>query len=313
MQIRKAESKRFCHANYLRCIPLSAIVPPAALTVIPVLHHSTLEERVPEISWAGLPWQSGGFGYWLDAGQDLYRMTTTTAYGMSVLPLAPLHSNYTYYLQFLAPALKCGSVRTDAQAAFNEILGGDWENTSGVLYAYNAQEPNSPNLTSSLGISDQNAFANELWIRVPDKNISCQTWNVSYTARIEFKNGAQSIIILQQDDIERFLPKSTSYEVALGQDPPDAFGYKSWLETIASLLKGSLGVAGPKGVPQINNTQVLNTGLVGCPEMKPAVDLMPRYVTLVYDYYCRNGTLETAIEDLSRNVTLSLFGHAPGL
>src|SRR5438034_6528272 len=102
--------QKICPADYTRCIPLSAIVPPAALTVIPVLQRSPLQEKVPEVDWPGLPYITGGFGYWLAPGQDLYRLTTVVAYGMSVLPMTPIYNNYTYELKFFAPALKCGSV-----------------------------------------------------------------------------------------------------------------------------------------------------------------------------------------------------------
>ena len=232
----------------------------------------------------------------------MYRLTTVVAYGMSVLPMTPIYNNYTYELKFFAPALKCGSVPPETQPAFDEVLGGDWEKTGGLLHFYEARVPPSNN----------HVFDNELWIRVPTKNLTCQTWNVSYTARMEFQNGAQSIVILQQQDLERFIGKSESYPVSPTDDPPDAFGYRSWMETITSVLNGSLAAGGPKLAPQIS-TKVLNTGLVGCPEIKPSLNVLDRSKTLVYEYYCRNGTLEKAIEDLSRNVTFSLFGYASGV
>lgn len=300
---------------YSRCIPLSAIVPPAALTVNSVLKHDLLSERVPEINWPDLPTQTGGFGYWLGAGEDLYRLATTTAYGMSVLPMVPRYNNYTYDLEFFAPALKCGSVRPEAQAAFNAVLGADWNASPTTQYAYEALLVGSWILSNSnLTSSDPHLLDNELLFRTPDKNFTCQTWNVSYTAQIEFQNGAQSIRILRQRDLERFVSKTERYEVAFGEDPPEAFGYRSWLETIKFLLQGSLFSAGAQGQPRANSTKIMQTGLTGCPEMKLALVLFQTQgVPVVHDYYCRNGTLEKAIEDLGRNITFSLFGYSNGM
>ncbi|KAI9794015.1 MAG: hypothetical protein M1816_006640 [Peltula sp. TS41687] len=298
-------------------IPLSAIVPPAALTVVSVVQHEILERRVPEINWPHLPTQSGGFGYWSNAGQDLFRLTTTTAYGMAALPMTPQYTNYSYTLDFFAPALTCGSIRPGTQTAFNEVLGGYWEAVPTKIHAYEAQFIEKWNLRHpNLTVSDPHLFDNELWIRTPNKNITCQTWNVSYTAQIDFQNGLQTIVILQQKDLERFVPKSETYQVAFGEDPPEAFGYRSWLETIRSLLEGSLTAGGAQMQANITKTKIVQTGLMGCPEMKPALVLFQagdEPAPSVHDYYCRNGTLEKAIEDLSRNVTFSLFGYANGL
>lgn len=236
---------------------------------------------------------------------------------MAALPMTPVYNNYSYTFEFLAPALTCGSIRPGAQTAFNEVLGGDWEASPTQIRAYEAQFIEFWNLMHpNLTVSDPHFFDNELWIRTPDKNITCQTWNVSYTAKIEFQNGLQTIMVLEQKDLERFLPKSETYTVAFGEDPPEAFGYRSWLDTIASLLKGSLTAAGAQMQPNVNNTKIVQTGLMGCPEMKPAIVMFQAGIEtapLVHDYYCRNGTLEKAIEDLSRNVTFSLFGYANGL
>ncbi|KAI9783173.1 MAG: hypothetical protein M1816_001463 [Peltula sp. TS41687] len=167
----------------------------SALVDIDYAQTETLERRVPEINWANLSTQTGGFGYWNGAGQDLFRLTTTTAYGMAALPMTPVYNNYSYTFEFLAPALTCGSIRPGAQTAFNEVLGGDWE-------------------------------------------------------------------------------------------------------------------ASPTQIRAQVST------LMGCPEIKPAIVMFQAGIEtapLVHDYYCRNGTLEKAIEDLSRNVTFSLFGYANGL
>lgn len=280
------------------------------MTVVSSLHPNTLEVRVPEINWPGLPYLTGGFGYWTDAGQDLYRVATTTAYGMSVLPMVPLFNNYSYELEFFSPALKCGAIRPEAQAAFDDSLGEDWEASTTKEFAYQALVP-----SSAVNESDSRAFSNELWLRTPDKNLTCQTWNVSYTARIEFQNSAQSILVIREVDLERFLPKTNIYEVAWGEDPRDAFGYRSWLESIVSILEGG-AMAGGAQFTQNISTKVLNTGLLGCPEMEPTLDLYRETKSsapLTYDYYCRNGSLEKAIEDLGRNLTFSLFGYANGM
>ena len=62
--------------------------------------------------------------------------------------------------------------------------------------------------------------------------------------------------------------------------------------------------------------KIAQTGLMGCLEMKPALQMYEGQVNavpLVSDHDCQNGTLEKAVEDLSRNVTFSLFGYRNAL
>ena len=116
----------------------------------------------------------------MNAGEDLYRLTIMTAYGMSVGFMVPTYPNYTYELEFFAPTLKCGSANREAQTTFSSELGGDMKQDA-QMTTYKAL------FTSASNESDR--FSHEIWIRTPDKNIICQSWNVSYTTQIEFQNG----------------------------------------------------------------------------------------------------------------------------
>ena len=278
------------------------------------LRQENHEDKVPEINWAGLPCTIGGFGYWLDAGQDLYRLAAVTSYGMSVRPMVPIYPNYTYELEFFAPALKCGSVSREAQTAFAGLLGGDWEQVIRTT-TYEATTPrNVDYATLDPSIShESHVFDHEMWIRTPDKNITCQTWNVSYTTQVEFQNGVQAIRVLQQNDLERY-QRGGDFNVSIVDDPLEAFGYRSWLAIIQSIFSGKIYAGGAQMLPTAD-AKIVQTGLMGCPEMKPALKIYGQgnAAPLVSDYDCRNGTLEKAIEDLSRNVTFSLFGYGNAL
>ena len=73
-----------------------------------------------------------------DAGPIQYRIVTSSAYTGSILPMLPIHQNYTYTLTFQGPKLRCGDVKN--HTAF-DLAQVNTTNTNFVTTTYNATIP----------------------------------------------------------------------------------------------------------------------------------------------------------------------------
>ncbi|KAE8857471.1 hypothetical protein PTNB29_08538 [Pyrenophora teres f. teres] len=291
----------FCNWEVWRkawCMPLAAITPPAALTAAVSVSQQQLTSSVPIVSWPNVSFaNTGGRNEFFDAGQNLYRVVTSSAYSGTILPMTPLHPNYTYSLTFPGPKLRCGDVKN--QTLF-DLAHLNPPSKSMTIIGYNATAPSSEVLYPRLPWENQY----DIWFLTPTRNFTCETWNVTYTATFSFTNGEQSIAVTDTKYNNRFFPPA---DLSGDLCPYDLCSYKAWYKAVSGMLTGQASQGGAYSTFK-STTRVLQTALIGCPEMSTAA-AMSNIVT----QGCPEPSLERAVEALSQNATLSLFGALPSI
>jgi hypothetical protein len=260
---------------------------------------------VPIIYWQNVSFvDTGGLNRFSDAGQTTYRIVTSSAYSGNILPMRSSHTgaNYTYTLTFPGPRLRCSDVKDYSKfnhAKLNGILGRD-------NVAYNATDlslvagfPDSP-------IPAEDQF--DLYFLTPTRNFTCETWNVTYTAKFSFFNGEQSIEVTNVQYDHRFLPLSqTGVQNTADYCPFSYCGYRGWFKAVAAILTGSASWAGVSNTFRAKSP-ILQTTLIGCPEMAAAAEK-----SRIIGISCPAPSLELGIEAFSQNATLSFFGAIPSV
>jgi hypothetical protein len=230
-----------------------------------------------------------------NAGPMQYRIVTSSAYTGSILPMLPIHQNYTYTLTFQGPKLRCGDVKN--QTAF-DLAHVNTTNTEYVVTTYNATIPIHSFYYTTLPAE----YAFDIWFATPMRNFSCETWNVTYTADFSFVNGEQSIVVTDIRYDNRFV---LGYGGSWYYCRYDWCAYQGWHAAVASILTGTVKMSGVSG--DISwTTKILQTDLIGCPEMSSAAAMAGGL-----EATCPTASLESAIEALSENATLSFFSAGP--
>jgi hypothetical protein len=277
-------------------LPLSAIVPPASLTAAFSLVERQTISPVPIFDWRYIAFEhhSAALMVFADAGPIQYRIVTSSAYTGNILPMPPTHPNYTYTLTFQGPKLRCGDVNN--QTAFD--LSNVYTPPTGrgsMTTPYNATVP-----SQSLPYEEYPAeYEFDIWFTTPKRNFTCEMWNVTYTANFTFVNGEQRTSITNIDYNNRFVvgwddDATYCYE-------PEKCAYQGWHAAVASIFTGYVRTSG--ATADITwDTKILQTDLVGCPEMAVAADM-----AWGVEAACPAASLERAIEALSENATLSFF------
>ncbi|KAF2462933.1 uncharacterized protein BDR25DRAFT_320387 [Lindgomyces ingoldianus] len=96
-------------------IPLSAVVTPGSLSVIPLRTTAAMSLQVPQPSFNRTYY---GYAYGSTrshprvatmTGERLLRIAYATASSTQLVPLSPIYQNYSYHLQFNGPAVRCGA------------------------------------------------------------------------------------------------------------------------------------------------------------------------------------------------------------
>jgi hypothetical protein len=251
---------------------------------------------VPIFDWRYIAFEyhSAAIMVFADAGPIQYRVVTSSAYTGSILPMPPTHPNYTYTLTFQGPKLRCGDVNN--QTAFD--LSNVYTHPTGqgtMTTPYNATVP-----SQSLPYEEYPAeYEFDIWFTTPKRNFTCEMWNVTYTANFTFVNGEQRTSITNIDYNNRFVvgwddDATYCYE-------PEKCAYQGWHAAVASIFTGYVRTSG--ATADITwDTKILQTDLVGCPEMAVAADM-----AWGVEAACPAASLERAIEALSENATLSFF------
>lgn len=285
-------------ADHSRCLPLSAIIPPASLTAAFSISQQQITSHVPIVNWRYMAFEhhSAALMVFEDAGPHQYRIVTSSAYTGSILPMVPSHPNYTYTLTFQGPKLRCGDVNNQTAFDLSHVYTADTRSTK---TPYNATVPSESLVYQAYPAE----YEFDIWFTTPTRNFTCETWNVTYTADFSFVNGEQSIIVTDVQYDNRFV---------VGWDTdmmycyyPDWCAYQGWHAAVASIFTGYVKTAGATG--DISwTTKILQTGLIGCPEMSAAADM-----AWGLEATCPAASLERAIEALSENATLSFFSAGP--
>jgi hypothetical protein len=105
-------------------LPLTAIFPPGAISVVGVNGNSTVAMSVPTFNSSTnatslIAWDAAAEDCYNGAGQDLLRLATLTILGGSALPFSsPCGPNCTYNIGFRGPAWDCQNSTSDPDNPF---------------------------------------------------------------------------------------------------------------------------------------------------------------------------------------------------
>lgn len=255
---------------------------------------------------------------------EITRLFAAVSSSVSNLPLDVQYPNSSYSLTFWAPAYRCQDFQTFAATQNPSSWGTSkystmrqlWDDllTPSLLTTYIAVAPEELPNTILIWTDGKNSKNNSE--PVNDTRIACQLFNTSYTMSISFRNGIQSPI-----------PKSINYIHPLSWNASE--GSQSILdkrENIATsyvthllftnLLAGNMSVGSTGEIFSSRGKGLLpfvQSGLIDCPEIWNSTSFQSMSNFKAPGAMCRNGTLGAAIEDLSRNVTISLMSSGQGL
>ncbi|KAH8591054.1 hypothetical protein B0O99DRAFT_633526 [Bisporella sp. PMI_857] len=299
-------------------LPLLAVVTPTSLTtslkivnvsepcVVPNFEFFTSEmsnSRTTLQPGASLSEQSGTDSIQF-ATPLASKLATSTAYNgrISGWP-SPCGSNCSYVLQFFGPAWQCHNVdNSSSDAAFtlgSDPWGDSWQNWRHG-YSY---------------LSNFSSDSGYLWVGTSTiRNLSstgletnyfyCQDWNTSYQLAIEYTNNQLSIKgttfrYLNEVKIPGILETGISSGQGTipitypeGQDRMQTYAYAALFRSLGSLLLGNIQRQ-PHGKPVYSTS----------------ITLIPGLVVFDSDTYTPISDLFIGVEELSRNLTISLLSN----
>jgi hypothetical protein len=280
-------------------MPLSALVAQATLTVIPSTNVANEAKLVPALDFNSPNFLANG----LDDGiaPILSRISSATISIPAVLPMDAVYPNSTYDLSFKGPGLNCHNA-TD-NSTISAIDAG--AQAYGLVYMAKS-DPNS---------------TNTLWFKFKDERLVCDLQNNTY--RIHALSADSTTQILHD-------PSNIWDELDYNDLGFPQSNYGAYMEVLARLFLGTIDLyaVGPAGQTASsgyssitsNSTSVASTALeslivdaandalAGMSESGD-YETTPTGVTVsaADRALARNLTFELLVEELSYNITLSLF------
>jgi len=329
--------------NKNRCIPISAIITPGSLSVNIVQRQDNSTAHIPSTNFS----DPTGFvtSLVLSEIQDgshkknsppelsdakiapsalLSRIVSTTATGGAILPIAPPEPNCSYVYSFHGPSFRCMPADLRATQEIQKTI--NYDKSGRIRYAaiYNprirfdtcsiyvglAYKTTAQNGTYSLcspyGGGCMADHVQEAKLNDPDygQAFSCELYNTLFTMNVTFRDsrqmfGIQKLEYLNPISCAPLSPGTLHYQ------PPDGWEASyAVFAAMAGMLVGNLtmnrdsGLGGHSPVPW--DTKILQTTLIG------SSDFTSMNITnLPKDKF--TGPLARGIEELSRNITLSLL------
>ncbi|KAI7780429.1 hypothetical protein LA080_016048 [Diaporthe eres] len=170
----------------------------------------------------------------------------------------------------------------------------------GVLYIGASPETNTDVFMHN------HLFVNTGGADVSSRNYSCHMRNASYTVDFGFQNGVQFT------DIQKFEPLSP-LEIQSGEIyntyGPGEMQYQVMFRSLVNALTAEVQW-GSTGSLNGGDTEIVTSALAACPEIKQGTKSFGA-TDIWFDLpLCRAGSIPGAIEDLSRNLTLSILSSA---
>lgn len=293
---------------------LMTAITPATLSVQSTTYSNTSTQLVAYIDWTAMRFAQNYDHELCTVGSllplpPLSQIARASAASMLILTFEAPAPNSSYSIQFYGPTYKCQVVPESSNP--NYIPPHDMAPTySGTI------------LEDSAGL--------QFWVQVPNKSISCALWNASFDVQFRFTNQVQSTTV-QDFEYSNLANFTWGPDITGGPNGCDK-GNWNWNITLAylthaismsSLIQGTMTAdvqgntcltRGPSPQENCTGIDIMNTGLAACPEVIQAVSesgyLNLAYAESLHPWMCRNDSLERAIEDLSRNITLSLFTYS---
>ncbi|KAL1595906.1 hypothetical protein SLS60_009596 [Paraconiothyrium brasiliense] len=310
-------------------LPLAALVTPSTLTVIPDIHPVTSMLPIPTLNLNDASLYSF---YSLGSGVSplVTRLVSTTTSGMEILPMAAIFTNSSYEHTFTAPSLKCevptGKILDCIDKIWNATSqdptmigsgGGSLKYLAFIMdlsdvelycqhkstsYDFNEAEFISKYVTGTTPYpaSGINQFIS---VRLANETTHCAMHDTRSSLNFTAAGSTQSISFMD-------------YE--WNKEASDAVSSQLLL-AIADILNGAIGAAESGPVAQSGDsgtawlvsvrTRIMETALIGFVSTAyegayggPLAELPDADRKLT-----KNKTLPATLEELSRNVTLSLL------
>ncbi|KAL3443119.1 hypothetical protein BJX65DRAFT_209519 [Aspergillus insuetus] len=316
-------------------IPLTAIITPATLSVRLLTTTNITQIRVPTVNFGSedfwYPWVTfAGYGYISSPAPDISRLAAAMTSSIETLPVPAPFPNSSYTLDFWGPSYKCEKLSEviiemegvtftqefgDNYTSLQALWDSEMNNTEVTQLPdfYAGAAPSLLNNTFFIYAAGQNP----LWTTDNKTELVCRLYNTSYSINLTFTDGRQTLTPLSvvpfrfanwTSDMGRTAPHS---QAAL--EPPFVNGGFHILHLLfGGLLERHLVTSATGSLSEFNarreSLSITQSALFSCPEMWNSSTY--RNLQLVNDpapSQCRNGTLASAIEDLSRNFTYSLL------
>lgn len=241
---------------------------------------------------------------------EVTRVLGATLTSMAVLPFTAPFPNSSYSLDFYGPSLQCLNL---SDAAINNTLNTGnaatlqeaWDGTMDDLF------PENQFGALYIGAMPVDYMRNHFFVNTNGagalgRNYSCHLWNTSYTVGFVFQDGVQSTEIQKSEQLSPLdIP---SNQLAEDFSPGEM---QSWamFKALAAALTATVRW-GSTGSLMGVDTDIVTSALAGCPEMKEGTSSYGANNLWFNSSLCRAGSIPAAIEDLSRNLTLSVLSSA---
>ncbi|MCJ1431360.1 hypothetical protein MMC27_000711 [Xylographa pallens] len=183
-------------------------------------------------------------------------------------------------------------------APFSE--SGDWDEGP-----TNYWDPELPAQFTQLNTRDVDHGVH-LWVQTAEGSTVCTLSNATFDVRFEFLDGVQTVY-------------HTKVEVANAWEGQSDM-YSTIFKAYSSMLLGNVSIDSSGDIFE-DSSNILYTGLIACNEFSYWNNtnltallglpdgLGPAFPITSSPWMCRNQTLESAIEDLANNITISLLSN----
>jgi hypothetical protein len=325
-------------------LPISAIPTPAALSVVLKPFGTNATTHVPFVDYSNADsfcqWNGESAAY--NGPQTVVsRMAMASVMNWEIVPINAPFPNSSFTASFYGMSVKCDPANTTTQTAISQVIG------TGLTYgAFTPEIMNTTGNDSVDWATFRNDYyrsfgaSGEIWIGTnPEytngdndnntaefpahKYIVCALYNTSYTVDFNFSRSLQTVSFQHVQPIQtmgrpepnaqtspfdgRRLCRDRDIEERQIQGQMSTQGFMAasmgatW-DALADILVGTME-GGDDGVAV--NTKILLTKLIQGPDLAIGTFDQNGDIQVLYP----NLTLENGIEELSRNVTLSMFAQ----
>jgi hypothetical protein len=326
-----------------RALPISSIPTPAALSVVLKPFSTNVTASVPFLDYGSsdvfAQWSSKNAAY--NGPQTVVsRMASASVMNWETMPIIAPFPNSSFTTSFYGMSVKCDPANSTTQATISSVVG------TSKTYAAFTPEIVTPKSTTKNASVDWTLFqteyyrsfgaSGEIWIgtnpaygskSVLDNNktefpahryIVCALHNTSYRVDFNFSKSLQTISFQHVQPIQTMGRPEPNAQTSpfdgkrdikkrqvRGQMTAQGFQATSMGATWDALADMIVGYV-QGGVDSLSiNTKILQTKLIHGPDLYIGTFDQNFDIQVLYP----NLTLENGIEELSRNVTLSMFAQ----
>ncbi|KAG0635840.1 hypothetical protein HOY80DRAFT_1017746 [Tuber brumale] len=326
------------------CIPISAIITPGSLSVSLVQRQFNVSKPIPSTNFSdptgfvtnltltilqdetrktNAPEAISGAT--IAPSAFLSRIVSTTATSGAILPIKPPQPNSSYVHSFHGPSLRCipaglratqaiqrtmnydKSGRIRYAAIYNpEIYGDTCSIYVGLAYNTTTVRNQTYSICGPNGGGCMQASAQETRFDDPSKGqaFSCELYNTFFTVNFTFQDSTQTLGIQKLEHLNPVSCAPLSPPIANRQPFAEWKASYAVFAAMGDILVGNLTMnrgSESGGLSPVSwDTRILQTTLIGSSDFT-SMNITNR----PHDVYA--GSLARGIEELSRNITLSLL------